>query len=61
MTELAIEAGWEVLSADLGLVQRHSIILLRNPQPSGLFDHSNLGGLEVTRRNPNYLNLLTFS
>jgi hypothetical protein len=31
MTKLATEAGWQVLSADLDLLQRDSIILLRNP------------------------------
>ena len=31
MTKLATEAGWEVLSADLDLLQRDSLILLRNP------------------------------
>ena len=31
MTRVATEAGWEVLSADLGLLRRDSIILLRNP------------------------------
>jgi hypothetical protein len=31
MTRLAIEAGWEVLSPDLGLLQRDAVILLRNP------------------------------
>lgn len=31
MSKLAIEAGWEVLSADLDLLQRDSLILLRNP------------------------------
>jgi len=31
MSKLATEAGWEVLSADLGLLRRDSIILLRNP------------------------------
>jgi hypothetical protein len=31
MTKLAAEAGWEVLCADLGLLQRDSLIVLRNP------------------------------
>jgi hypothetical protein len=31
MTKLATETGWEVLSADLDLLQRDSLILLRNP------------------------------
>ena len=31
MTKLATEAGWQVLSADLDLLQRDSLILLRNP------------------------------
>ena len=31
MTRLATEAGWEILSADLDLLQRDSLILLRNP------------------------------
>jgi SAM-dependent methyltransferase len=31
MSRLATEAGWEVLSADLDLLQRDSLILLRNP------------------------------
>lgn len=31
MTTLAEEAGWEVLNADLGLLQRDALILLRNP------------------------------
>ena len=31
MTRLATEAGWQVLSADLDLLQRDSLILLRNP------------------------------
>jgi SAM-dependent methyltransferase len=36
MRTLAVAAGWEVLSADLGLIRRDSIILLRCPlsQPS---------------------------
>jgi SAM-dependent methyltransferase len=33
MTRLGTEAGWEVLNADLGLLQRDSVILLRNPRP----------------------------
>lgn len=31
MAQLAVEAGWEVLNADLGLLRRDSLILLRNP------------------------------
>jgi hypothetical protein len=31
MTRLATEAGWQVVSADLDLLQRDSLILLRNP------------------------------
>ena len=31
MTTLATEAGWEVVSADLNLLERDSLILLRNP------------------------------
>lgn len=31
MTRLATDAGWQVLSADLDLLQRDSLILLRNP------------------------------
>jgi hypothetical protein len=31
MTKLATEAGWEVISVDLDLLQRDSLILLRNP------------------------------
>jgi hypothetical protein len=31
MTKVAQDSGWEVLSPDLGLVRRDSIILLRNP------------------------------
>src|SRR5262249_34045257 len=31
MTTLATDAGWQVLSAELDLLQRDSIILLRNP------------------------------
>jgi predicted methyltransferase len=31
MTQLARSAGWEVITADLGLVQRDSIIVLRRP------------------------------
>jgi hypothetical protein len=31
MTKLATEAGWQVVSADLDLLQRDSLILLRNP------------------------------
>jgi hypothetical protein len=31
MTKLATKAGWEVLSADLDLLQRDSLMLLRNP------------------------------
>ncbi len=31
MARLAAEAGWEVLEADLGLLKRDAIILLRNP------------------------------
>ena len=31
MSRLATEAGWQVLSADLNLLERDSLILLRNP------------------------------
>jgi hypothetical protein len=31
MTTLATEAGWEVLCADLGLLRRDALIVLRNP------------------------------
>lgn len=34
MVKLAEETGWEVLNADLGLLQRDSLILLRNPRRS---------------------------
>ncbi len=31
MTKLAVEAGWDVLCGDLDLLQRDSLIFLRNP------------------------------
>ncbi|HBH78906.1 MAG TPA: hypothetical protein DDY39_03675, partial [Nitrospira sp.] len=31
MTKLALEAGWDVLCADLNLLRRDSLIFLRNP------------------------------